>query len=59
MTIEEAVEVRDLRQHADRAEYRERRRIDPGSDARHQVAATGGDLVHAHDQRNVALPDPR
>ncbi len=57
LLAQEAVEVGQLRHHADRADDGERRRHHPVGDAGHQVAAAGGDLVHRHRQAQPALAD--
>ncbi len=59
VTVEHAIEIRDLGQHADRPEDRKRCGIDLRPHAGHQVAATGRDLVDTHHERNVAVANAR
>ena len=54
-----AVEVRDLRQHADGADHGERRGDDAIGDAGHHVAAAGRTLVNNRRQRDAAASHPR
>src|SRR5690606_5385011 len=58
LALEEPVEVRELREHADRADDRERRGDDLVGDASHQVSAARRDLVDGDVERNALLPDP-
>jgi hypothetical protein len=56
--IEHAAEIRDLRQHPDRADDREGRGDDAVGDTGHQVAAAGRHLVDRHGEWDAALLHP-
>ena len=58
VAVEQAMEIRDLREHPDRAEDRERRGEDAVGHARHHVAPARRDAVHAHGERDAALAHP-
>ena len=57
--LQDFVEIWQLRNHANGADYRERRRQNFIRDTGHHIAATGGDFVHTHGQGNVSLADAR
>src|SRR5690606_19126466 len=59
LALEQPMEVRQLREHADRADDRERRGDDLVRDARHQIAAARSDLVDGDVKRNALLADAR
>ncbi|MNK74095.1 hypothetical protein D3C87_936010 [compost metagenome] len=59
MLLQQAVDVGQLCNHADRTKNRKRRADDLLADARHHVAAAGRDLVDAHGQRHAGFTDPR
>ena len=55
MLIQHPVEVRQLGDHTDRAEYCERSCDEPVGDTCHQVSAARGHFVHRNEQGNALI----
>ncbi|MNH03042.1 hypothetical protein D3C79_622940 [compost metagenome] len=55
MLFQQAVDVRQLRHHADRTENGKRRTDDPVANTGHHVTAAGSNLVDTDGQRNARL----
>ena len=55
--FQQPMKIRDLRQHADRADNGERGRDDPVRHTGHHITAARGHLVHRGGQFDAAVPD--
>ncbi|MCY1434837.1 hypothetical protein D9M71_509120 [compost metagenome] len=59
MLLQQAIDVGQLRHHADRAQHGERRADDLLADTGHHVTTAGSHLVDAHGQRDAGLSNAR